>query len=435
MTVQDCASKDPYSTQIGPFGSSIMAKEYMPSGVPVIRGVNVNHGRFLDNGFVFVSEEKADELAKYESRPGDVLLVHRGTLGKIGLMPSKRKYPRYILGNSMLRVQCDESKLLPEYLYYWLSSPFGQKYLFSRISQVGVPALPSPLATLRQATLLVPPLPEQQGIVKVLGVLDDKIELSQRMNETLEAIAKAIFKHWFVDFEFPNEDGKPYKSSGGKFNGSILGKVPTGWGMTSLDRVADFTRGFSYKGSEKCIGNGEYLFITLNSVKEGGGFKREFSFVSSGRLKERHFVQSGDIVIANTEQTKTGTLLGCPALVEFPLGYRGDRAVISHHITKVVPKQQGLKYFLYYHLLFHQQEAVQYNSGSVIWALDVVNWARQEGISTPPPQLIDSFNRLVDPIMQRFWENNLQAEVLAGLRDGLLPKLMSGKIRVPVGAS
>ena len=159
-----------------------------------------------------------------------------------------------------------------------------------------------------------------------------------------------------------------------------------GWEAAPLDQVAEFTRGFSYKGSEKSIGDGEYLFVTLNSVKEGGGFKREFSFVSSGRLKERHFVQSGDIVIANTEQTKTGTLLGCPALVEFPLGYQRDRAVISHHITKVVPKQPSLKYYLYFFLLFHQQEAVQYNTGSVIWALDVVNWARQEGVSTQPPK-------------------------------------------------
>jgi type I restriction enzyme S subunit len=265
--------------------------------------------------------------------------------------------------------------------------------------------------------------------------LDAKMAINEQMNIILEAIANAIFKHWFVDFEFPNEEAKPYKSSGGRFSDSILGKIPTGWEMTSLDQVAELTMGFSYKGSEKSKGGGEYLFVTLNSVKEGGGFKREFSFISSDRLKERHFVQSGDIVIANTEQTKTGTLLGYPALVEFPFGYKGDRAVISHHITKVVPKQPSLKYFLYYYLLFHQQKAVHYNTGSVIWALDVLNWAGQERVSIPPPKLIDSFNQLVDPIMRRFWENNLHTEILAGLRDAMLPKLISGKIRIQVEAS
>jgi len=200
-TIAECASPEPYSTQIGPFGKALMAKEYTVSGVPVLRGVNVNAGRFYDDGFVFISEEKADELAKYESYPGDVLLVHKGTLGEIGLMPESRKHSRYIMGNSMMRVRCDRAKLLPEYLYYWLTSSDGQHYLFSRVSQVGVPQLQRPLTTLREAAFPVPPLPQQRRIAHILGTLDDKIELNRRMNRTLEAIARAIFKSWFIDFD------------------------------------------------------------------------------------------------------------------------------------------------------------------------------------------------------------------------------------------
>ena len=135
-TIAECASSEAYSTQIGPFGKALMASEYTESGVPVLRGVNVNRGRFHDDDFVFVDHETADRLNKFESHPGDVLLVHKGTLGQIGLMPRKRKYPRYILGNSMMRVRCDPKKLLPDYLYYWLSSAEGQHYLFSRVSQL-----------------------------------------------------------------------------------------------------------------------------------------------------------------------------------------------------------------------------------------------------------------------------------------------------------
>ncbi len=131
LTVAECASAEPYSTQIGPFGKALMADEYTPSGVPVLRGVNVNRGRFHDDDFVFVDAATADRLAKFESFPGDVLLVHKGTLGQIGLMPARRKYPRYIMGNSMIRVRCDPGKLLPEYLYYWMSSAEGQHYFFS----------------------------------------------------------------------------------------------------------------------------------------------------------------------------------------------------------------------------------------------------------------------------------------------------------------
>ena len=138
-TIAECAAPDSYSTQIGPFGKALMASEYTESGVPVLRGTNVNHGRFHDDDFVFVDAATATRLSKYESLPGDVLLVHKGTLGKIGIMPSKPRYDRYIMGNSMMRVNCDRKKLLPEFLYYWLTSDDGQQYLFSRVSQVGVP--------------------------------------------------------------------------------------------------------------------------------------------------------------------------------------------------------------------------------------------------------------------------------------------------------
>lgn len=122
LTIAECASPEAYSTQIGPFGKALMANQYTESGVPVLRGVNVNRGRFHDDEFVFIDHETADRLSKFESYPGDVLLVHKGTLGQIGLVPRSRKFSRYIMGNSMMRVRCDPAKLLPEYLYYWRTS-------------------------------------------------------------------------------------------------------------------------------------------------------------------------------------------------------------------------------------------------------------------------------------------------------------------------
>src|SRR5262245_38416709 len=110
-TIAECAAPEPYSTQIGPFGKALTPADYTTSGVPLLRGVNVNHGRFHDDDFVFISEETAARFAKYESHPGDVLLVHKGTLGEIGLMPKHRKYAKYVMGNSMLRVKCNPELL------------------------------------------------------------------------------------------------------------------------------------------------------------------------------------------------------------------------------------------------------------------------------------------------------------------------------------
>ena len=271
-TIAECSSAEPYSTQIGPFGKALMADEYVESGVPVLRGVNVNRGRFHDDDFVFIDNETADSLCKFESFPGDVLLVHKGTLGKIGLMPTKRKYPRYIMGNSMMRVRCDPAKLLPEYLYYWLTSADGQHYLFSRISQVGVPQIQTPLTTLRQAELPVPPLPEQHAISRILGSLDDKIELNRRMNETLEAIASGIFKSWFVDFDPVRAKAEGREPAGmdaetaalfpDSFEETDLRMVPKGW---KVGKLGEYLLNFDSKrvpvsGAERCKRKGPYPY-------------------------------------------------------------------------------------------------------------------------------------------------------------------------------
>jgi type I restriction enzyme, S subunit len=238
-TIAECAAPEPYSTQIGPFGKALTPADYRQVGVPLLRGVNVNHGRFHDDDFVFISEETAARFAKYESCPGDVLLVHKGTLGEIGLMPKERKYSKYIMGNSMLRVKCNPEMLIPEYLYYWLSSADGTHYLLSRVSQVGVPQIQTPLRTLREATFPLPPLPVQRAIVHILGTLDDKIELNRRMNQTLEGLARALFQSWFVDFDPVTAKATGRRPVGmsvvtaglfpDTFKDSAMGPIPKGW--------------------------------------------------------------------------------------------------------------------------------------------------------------------------------------------------------------
>lgn len=94
ISVEECAANKPHSTQIGPFGNKIRAETYTPNGIPVLRGVNVKQGRFNDDDYVFVSEEAAAELKVFECLPNDVILVHKGTLGKIGIIPSNCKYKR-----------------------------------------------------------------------------------------------------------------------------------------------------------------------------------------------------------------------------------------------------------------------------------------------------------------------------------------------------
>lgn len=409
-------------------------KVYKESGVPLIRSQNVYNNSFNKEGLVYLDEITAREMENVALEKDDVLLNITGdSVARCTTVPEEVLPARVSQHVCIIRMKGDH--LNPIFLRYYLTSPRMQTLMLS-LAQSGGTRNALTKGMIERFLIPKPKLNEQASIAKILADIDSKITICQRMNKTLEAIGKAIFKHWFIDFEFPNEGGKPHKSSGGEmiYNEELQEEIPKTWQVVPLDVVAEFVRGFSYRGSEKTLSGGEYVFVTLNSVKEGGGFKREFSYITSNRLKERHFVYRGQIVIANTEQTKTGTLLGCPALVEFPRGYEKGKAVISHHITKVVPRQTNLNYFLYYLLLFRQPDAVKYNTGSVIWALDVNNWAKNEKVVVPHGDVRQTFEALMQNVFLRSLEDNLQSETLSSLRDSLLPKLMSGKIRVPLEA-
>ena len=324
-----------------------------------------------------------------------------------------------------------EGKTIPDYVYYLAISDLVREPSIK--SMTGTSGRQRVDIDIFDSIIVpIPPIGEQKAIAKILSDLDSKIELNQTMNKTLEAFAQAIFKHWFIDFEFPNEEGKPYKSSGGEMVDSELGEIPKGWEVKKLSEVANFLKGFGYKGSEKSDARGDYVFITLNNVLEGGGFKRKYSFISSKRVKEKHFVKEGDIVIPNTEQTKTGRLIGFPAFVEFPLDYQNDVGVFSHHITKVMPIPLCFTAYLWFYLLFHQKETIKYHTGTGVWGLDVKGWINNEYCLIPNDHLVCLFEGLSKIFFKRQLINNKFSDTLCNVRDRLLPKLMLGKIRVPL---
>lgn len=427
-SIAELASGDPYSTQIGPFGKALMASEYTPTGVPVLRGVNVNRGRFHDDDFVFVSDETADRLAKFESFPDDVLLVHKGTLGQIGLMPKGRRYSRYLMGNSMMRVRCDRSQCLPEYLYYWLSSPAGQHYLFSRVSQVGVPQLQTPLSTLRQAKLPVPALEVQRQVVEVLGSLDDKIELNRRMNETLEAMARAIFKSWFVDFDPVRAKSEGRQPQGipahiadlfpSTFQDSPLGPIPKGWQVKAIGDVAECVGGSTPSTKEtKYWEGGTVCFAT---PKDLSGLQFPVLLQT-----ERHITDSG------VEQISSGILPPGTVLLSSraPIGYLAitetpvcvNQGFIAMKCRPELPNLYVLRW-----TEANLSAVVANANGSTFLEISKSNFRRLL-VTVPSKQLTDAYMQAVGPLSALLVSNKKEDATLAKARDTLLPRLMSGE--------
>ena len=196
--IADLKANDKRAIAMGPFGSNIKAENFVSEGVPVIRGTNLNYSRYVDGNFVYLKEEKADELIGSNCKPGDLVFTHRGTIGQVGLIPYG-KHSRYVISQSGMKLSVHPDLMDSNFLLYFFKSEFGQYQILKYESQVGVPSISNPLTSLKEIQVPVPKLEEQKAIASVLSSLDDKIDLLHRQNTTLERMAETLFRQWFVE--------------------------------------------------------------------------------------------------------------------------------------------------------------------------------------------------------------------------------------------
>jgi type I restriction enzyme S subunit len=348
------------------------------------------------------------------------------------------------MGNSMLRVRCDPAKLIPEYLYYWLCSHEGQHYLFSRVSQVGVPQIQRPLTTLREASLPVPPLDEQKEIAHILSTLDDKIELNQQMNRTLEGIARALFKSWFIDFDPVRAklDGRqPYGMDAetaalfpNSFEDSALGKIPKGWEVRAFGKLLNLTIGGDWGKEEPDDKHDQPIAIIrgtdIAGIKAGSIDKVPHRYTTAQKLKKRS-LQNGDLIIevsGGSRDQPTGRALYI------------TESILSKFQLSVVPASfcrllratdptVALMLKLHLELLYTQGGTWQYqNQSKGISNFQTQYFLENELVIVPSLRIREAFFSKVRPIVDKQFSCERQA--LENIRDVLLAKLLSGEIRV-----
>jgi type I restriction enzyme S subunit len=298
-----------------------------------------------------------------------------------------------------------------------------------------------PTTALSHLEVTIPPFDEQRAIASVLGALDDKIELNRRRNRTLEALARTVFQSWFVDFDPVRAKAAGRTPAGlspalaalfpASFNDSPLGPIPKGWGVTSLGEQVTATKGLSYKGEFLCEPGEGLPMHNLNSVYEGGGYKNEGLKWYRGEYRPGHLLEPGDVIVSNTEQGFDYLLIGFAAIV--PERY-GPRGLFSHHIYRIRPRPTSyLPAWFSYLLLrtprFHEVVAGHSNGTTVnMLPLDGLQKPR---FVLPPDGIVKRFGKLFLPTQQQLHSLHDESVTLAALRDALLPKLLSGELRVP----
>jgi type I restriction enzyme S subunit len=198
-TLDEIKSPEKKSIISGPFGSNISAKYFVSFGVPVIRGNNLSLElgvRFKDNGFVFITEEKANELGTWAIEE-DIIFTAVGTIGQIGIIERNTKYKKYIISNKQLRIRVNKSLIEPLFAYYWIASPQMVETIEQRNTGSSVPLIN--LSVLKSLLIPIPSKSEREQITELLSSLDDKIDLLHRQNKTLEQLAETLFRQWFVE--------------------------------------------------------------------------------------------------------------------------------------------------------------------------------------------------------------------------------------------
>ncbi len=259
------------------------------------------------------------------------------------------------------------------------------------------------------------------------------------MNETLEAIARALFKSWFVDFDpvraksEGRDPGVPPHLADlfpDSFEDSELGEIPTGWRVLPLAECVDAARGLSYKGSG--LSTSGLPMHNLNSIHEGGGYKHEGIKHYDGDYRPHHVARAGDLIVANTEQGHNRLLIGHAAIV--PARLDGE-SLFSHHIYRVRPRSSsGLTPDYLCHLL---NTSVMHDTVSGYANGTTVNMLPIDGLKSPlvvvpPSVIIRVFDGFAEAARERHEEMMDESSTLAALRDVLMPKLISGELRVSV---
>ncbi|HEY3312361.1 MAG TPA: restriction endonuclease subunit S [Anaerolineales bacterium] len=400
--VADIASPVKNALVGGPFGSNLVSKDYVTTGIPVIRGQNMGE-RWISGEFVFVSPEKATQLSPNIARPRDLIFTQRGTLGQIAIVPEDT-YDTFVVSQSQMKLTVDNEKADTLFIYYVFKSPEQQDYILRNAIQTGVPH--TNLEHLRTTQIKLPPLLEQRAIAGILGALDDKIELNRRMNATLESLALAVFKQWFVDNE---EVGK--------------------WEVGKLGDIAEVIDCLHSKKPDRRE-TGKPLLQLSNILDNGLLEMSDIYFISEEDYDfwiSRLEASPGDCVVTNVGRVG--------AVAQIP---EGVHAALGRNMTAVrCKKEYPYPTFIIQCLLsdpMRQEINNKTDTGTILDALNVKNIPLLQ-FPMPPHELIQDFENIVRPVRAKMEANLKESRTLASLRDSLLPKLMRGEVRVGRGNS
>lgn len=382
----------------GPFGSNLKVECFVPEGFPIIDGANLKDFKVTDNITKFVTEEKARSLHRSIAKRGDVISTISGTLGQIAYIPDDSKYEEYLVSQRQFRITFNTEKVNVPFLVYYFHSRVGQSKILAFANQVGVPALAQPLKNFRNIEVNFPPIDVQNKIASILSSLDDKIAVNKKICENLEAQAQALFKHWFVDFA-------PFKE--GKFVESELGLIPEGWRVGNLFDVASI-----YDKIRKPLSGKDREY--MNKIYPYYGATSCMDYVDSYLFDGIYTLIGEDGSVVKED--------GLPYMQ-----YVWGKFWVNNH-AHILQGKNGFSTEMV-HVFLSRYNIKHLVTGAVQAKLSQANMQKIM-LPIPPKDEINKIRPVIDSLYEKIRNCEEESSRLATLRDTLLPKLMSGQIKV-----
>ncbi|MFW2501966.1 restriction endonuclease subunit S [Clostridium diolis] len=379
----------------------------------MIRTTNFEQNDFSLKSFKYINEHAYNFLSKTKVYQNDILMNKIANAGSVYLMPKLNK--PVSLAMNLFLIRFNENVIMQKYAYYFMKN--YEAYIKTRAQGSVTKTITK--ENVRKLEIAFPDIEEQTIIVKTLSDIDEKIETNNQINKKLEEMAQAIFKQWFVDFEFPNEDGEPYKSSGGEMVESEMGMIPSGWKVVSFLDDIDVLSGGTPKTTVQDYWNGEIPFFTPKDSKNMYCINTEKSLTEMGLNKCNSKLYDVNTVFI----TARGTV--------GKISIAGLKMAMNQSCYALIGKNNTNQYFVYFQVKKIADELRGKASGSVFDAI-VVDTFKVIKILKPQVKQLEHFKSIMESIFSTILDKNFENQRLDCIRNLIIPKLMSGEIRVPL---
>ena len=405
-------------------------KEQAGHGSPFLSFSVVFNHYFLPDNLIDLMDTTDAEKQKYSINEGDIFLTRTSeTVDELAMSSVALKdYPEASFSGFLKRLRpVDKTIVYPKFMAFYLRSPLFRRTIINNTVMTLRASFNE--AMFSYLGIMLPDFDTQKKIGDFLYSLEKKKQINNQINQELEAMAKTLYDYWFVQFDFPDQNGKPYKSSGGKmvYNPELKREIPEGWGVEKLKDKLSVSRGISYK-TENIKDNIGTPMINLASIDINRNYKSTGLKYFNGEYLKEKIVSGGDLLIACTDLTRNADIVGSPIIVPFD----EQKYVFSMDLAKIDSKVDFInKYYLYSTLRteHYHNYIKKWASGTNVLHLnlDGMNWY---SISVPPIELQEEYSQIILNFSKKTNKNIQENQELTQLRDWLLPMLMNGQMKV-----